>query len=117
MDIQIIGKQDSPEYAVIKWEDFLKISELYRKETGFDLLEQRREGKITEIPADMNPIKMFRLENGLSQQELADMLDVSQPYIAKLEKKEKISSRTMKKIENSVSKNNSLLKGIIKLFS
>jgi DNA-binding XRE family transcriptional regulator len=119
MNIQIIKENNTNKFAVIEWNDFIRISQLLKEDHNIDLTGDTKKTEDTIIINEkpLNPLKKFRQENELSQKELADMLDVSQPYIAKLEKKQTISKKTMHKIEKSVSKNSSLLKGIIKLFS
>lgn len=50
-----------------------------------------------------NPIALARIKAGLTQEELAAKLDVSQSYICRLEKQVKVSSKTLQKVMNTLS--------------
>ncbi|MCK9224149.1 MAG: helix-turn-helix transcriptional regulator [Candidatus Muirbacterium halophilum] len=119
MNIQIINEDNIAKFAVINWNDFINLAEILKKNSDIDLLKDFEIDNSIKNKDNsfLNPLKKFRLENDLSQKELAEILEVSQPYIAKLEKKHSISNKTMEKIEKSVSKNSSVLKGILKIFS
>jgi predicted XRE-type DNA-binding protein len=49
-----------------------------------------------------NPVALARMKAQVSQEELADAMDVSQSYISQLEVKEKISAKTLSKIYNAL---------------
>lgn len=45
-----------------------------------------------------NPVTLMRIRAGLKQKELADLLDVSQAYISKIERNETVSERVLSRV-------------------
>ena len=95
--IQIIERNGKPEWAVLPYEEYLKLieqAELLEDIRDFDEISaaiQRGEEEL--IPAEVvnaildgkSPIKVWREYRGLTQQQLADMIGISKPYLSQLE--------------------------------
>lgn len=110
--VQIIKENDKPKFAVIDWEVFLKFQEFFEEaEDIADAKEILSDPKTEIIPLDVstfieNPIKALRIEYSLTQKQLAEMIGVSQPYIAKVEKAENPPKDFIEKVRTYVSHNN-----------
>jgi DNA-binding XRE family transcriptional regulator len=95
--IQIIERDGKPEWAILPYEDYLQLIE------QVELLEDIRDldaisaaierGDEELIPAEVvnaildgkNPIKVWREYRGLTQQQLADAVEISKPYLSQIE--------------------------------
>jgi DNA-binding XRE family transcriptional regulator len=57
-------------------------------------------------PADYikNPIALARIESGITQAKLAEKLNVSQAYISKIERQDKVSPKLLAKVKNTLKK-------------
>ena len=55
-------------------------------------------------PADYvdNPVALARLQTGMTQKELAKRLNVSQAYISKIERQEKVTAKLMAKVKIAI---------------
>jgi DNA-binding XRE family transcriptional regulator len=96
-EIQIIERNGKPEWAVLPYEDYLKLieqAELLEDIRDFDEISAAMErGEEELIPAEVvnaildgkNPIKVWREYRGLTQQQLADRVQISKPYLSQLE--------------------------------
>lgn len=108
--VQIIRENDQPKYAVIDWDLFMKFRDQLEDLEDYIELQSILNESITEtIPLDVyefikNPIKAYRIDNGLTQEALAKIMKVSQPYIAKLESQKKPSEKFIIKMKKAVSK-------------
>ena len=49
-----------------------------------------------------NPVALARLKAGLSQSALARRMDVTQAYISKIERKEKVSAKVFQKVQRAL---------------
>jgi len=95
--IQIIERNGKPEWAILPYEEYLKLieqAELLEDIHDFDRINAAMErGKEELIPAEVvnaildgkNPIKVWREYRSLTQQQLADMVRISKPYLSQLE--------------------------------
>jgi len=95
--IQIIERDGKPEWAVLPYEEYLKLieqAELLEDIRDFDNINAAIErGEEELIPAEVlnaildgkNPIKVWREYRGLTQQQLAAMAGISKPYLSQLE--------------------------------
>ncbi|MDX8410747.1 MAG: helix-turn-helix domain-containing protein [Mariprofundaceae bacterium] len=95
MKPQIIYDHGHPVFVVIPYREYIKLA-------GEDeeFVDFRVEDYIS------NPIKAARIKAGITQQQLADRLDVSQAYIAKIERPghkptEKMLARVQAEIANN----------------
>ena len=93
MSAQIIEKDGVPEYAVLPYAEYERLLAIAEdKMDAADVLAYReaREESFPESLVDAlvngdHPIKVYRNYRQLTQQELADRIGKSKPYIAKLE--------------------------------
>ena len=97
MTIQIINQNNKPEWAVIPYNQYLKLvekAELFQDIQDFDKAKAaiaRGEEKL--IPAEVvnaildggDAIKVWRKFRGLTQADLAQKIDISVPYLSQLE--------------------------------
>jgi DNA-binding XRE family transcriptional regulator len=96
-EIQIIERDGKPEWAVLPYEEYLKLveqAELLEDIRDFDEIRAAIErGEEELIPAEVvnaildgkNPIKVWREFRHLTQQQLADRVGISKPYLSQLE--------------------------------
>ena len=95
--IQIIERNGKPEWAVLPYEEYLKLieqAELLEDIRDFDEINAAiKRGEEELIPAEVvnaildgkSPIKVWREYRGLTQQQLAEMVGISKPYLSQLE--------------------------------
>ena len=95
--IQIIERNGKPEWAVLPYEEYLKLieqAELLEDIRDFDEINAAiKRGEEELIPAEVvhaildgkSPIKVWGEYRGLTQQQLADMAGISKPYLLQLE--------------------------------
>ena len=95
--IQIIERNGKPEWAVLPYEEYLKLveqAELLEDIRDFDEMNAAiKRGEEELIPAEVvnaildgkSPIKVWREYRGLTQQQLADRIGISKPYLSQLE--------------------------------
>ena len=96
-EIQIIERNGKPEWAILPYEEYLKLieqAELLEDIRDFDEINVAIErGEEELIPAEVvnaildgkNPIKVWREYCNLTQQQLAEMVGISKPYLSQLE--------------------------------
>ena len=95
--IQIIKRDGKPEWAILPYEDYLQLieqAELLEDIRDFDATSAAIErGDEELIPAEVvntildgkNPVKVWRDYRGLTQQQLADTVKISKPYLSQIE--------------------------------
>ena len=96
-EIQIIERDGKPEWAILPYEEYLQLieqAELLEDIRDFDKISAAIErGDEELIPAEVvnaivdgrNPIKVWREYRGLTQQQLADIVRISKPYLSQIE--------------------------------
>ena len=96
-EIQIIERDGKPEWAVLPYEEYLQLieqAELLEDIRDFDTMSAAIErGEEELIPSEVvyaildgeNPIKVWREYRGLTQQQLADKVKISKPYLSQIE--------------------------------
>ena len=96
-EIQIIERDGKPEWAILPYEEYLKLieqAELLEDIRDFDESSAAIErGDEELIPAEVvnaildgrNPIKVWREFRGLTQQQLANIVRISKPYLSQIE--------------------------------
>jgi len=96
-EIQIIERDGKPEWAVLPYEEYLQLieqAELLEDIRDFDTISAAIErGEEELIPSEViyaildgeNPIKVWREHRGLTQQQLADKVKISKPYLSQIE--------------------------------
>ena len=94
--IQIIERDGKPEWAILPYEDYLRLieqAELLEDIRDFDAISAAIErGDEELIPAEVvnaildgkNPVKVWREYRGLTQQ-LANAVEISTPYLSHIE--------------------------------
>ncbi|WP_305043155.1 helix-turn-helix domain-containing protein [Geoalkalibacter sp.] len=97
MKAQIIEKNGKPEYAVIPYEEYLRMLDAMADKTDAQVIAEFHNGytsgREVMIPAEIVrreldgelPIKLWREHRGLTQQELADRAGISKPYLSQIE--------------------------------
>jgi len=97
MTVQVIKQGDKPEWAVVPYDTYLQLvekAEMLQDIQDYDSAKAALErGDDELIPAEVvnailggtNPIKVWREYRGMSQQDLADQIDISVPYLSQLE--------------------------------
>jgi len=96
-EIQIIERDGKPEWAILPYEEYLQLveqAELIEDIRDFDKISAAIErGDVELIPAEVvnaildgkNPVKVWREYRGLTQQQLADIVKISKPYLSQIE--------------------------------
>ncbi|MBY0544879.1 MAG: helix-turn-helix domain-containing protein [Gammaproteobacteria bacterium] len=79
-------------------------NEIDRKILELTSIKNKKEDYIPFMLEDYvdNPVAIARIKAGITQEELAEKLGVSQAYISKLEGQEKVSPKTLQKILSSL---------------
>ena len=111
MNVQIIGQNEKPEYAVLPYSDYLLLvekAEMLEDVHSYDEAKNSiARGNEELIPASIvnalvdgeNPIKVWREYRGFTQQKVAEEIGISIPFVSQLEtNKRKASSDVIKKI-------------------
>ncbi|MDO9300248.1 MAG: helix-turn-helix transcriptional regulator [Anaerolineales bacterium] len=96
-NIQLIERDGKPEWAVLPYDEYLKLleqAEMLEDIRDYDAAKAAlANGEDELIPAEVvfaildgeNPIKVWREYRGLTQQQLADKVKISKPYISQIE--------------------------------
>ena len=96
-NIQLIERDGKPEWAVLPYEEYLQLleqAEMLEDIRDYDAAKAALEsGEDELIPAEVvyaildgaNPIKVWREYRRLTQQQLADKVKISKPYISQIE--------------------------------
>ncbi len=97
MSVQIIKQGDKPEWAVVPYEVYLQLiedAEMLQDVKEYDRVKAALDAGDEEvIPGEVvdaildgaNPIKVWREFRGLSQQDVAERIGISIPYLSQLE--------------------------------
>lgn len=96
MNVQVIEKNGQPEWAVIPYEQYLRLieaTEMLADIAAFDEAKQRVADGEELVPSAVtyaildgaNPLRVWREYRGLTQQQLADTVGISKPYLSQLE--------------------------------
>lgn len=96
-NIQLIERDGKPEWAVLPYEEYLKLleqAEMLEDIRDYDEAKAELEkGEDELIPSEVvfaiidgeNPIRVWREYRGLTQQKLADAAGISKPYLSQIE--------------------------------
>jgi ribosome-binding protein aMBF1 (putative translation factor) len=93
---QIIYEHGKPAFAVIPYEDYLALTTKKGKVANDD------KEFVPFVMGDYikNPVRVARIEAGVTQDELAARLNVTQGYISKIEGRNyKVSDKLMKRVK------------------
>lgn len=97
MKAQIIEKNGKPEFAVIPYTDYQHFLELLEDEADARAVAEFQEaytaGREFLVPDEImrrelageSPVKLWREHRGLTQQELANRVGISKPYLSQIE--------------------------------
>lgn len=96
MTVQIINKDGRPEWAVIPYDEYIRLkeeAEMLQDVADYDAAMEALEQGEELIPSEVtfaildgeNPIRVWRNFRELTQQELADRAGISKPYLSQIE--------------------------------
>ena len=116
MNAQIIEREGKPEYAVLPYNDYLKLLQLVedvKDAAGAkDAMRQLVSGEDEAIPAevvnrliagDEHPLKVWREYRGFTQEALGSAVGVGKSYVSQIEAGNKTgSARTLKALAGAL---------------
>jgi len=96
MNVQIIERDGNPEWAVIPYKEYLHLieeAEMLQDIRDYDLAIEAVEQGEELIPSEVtyaildgeNPIRVWRKNRGLTQQQLSEAAGISKPYLSQIE--------------------------------
>ena len=96
MSVQVIKKDGKPEWAVIPYQEYerlLRDAEMLQDIRAYDEAKKAVEEGEEIVPSEVvyalldgeNPIRVWREYRGLTQRELAEVAEISVPYLSQLE--------------------------------
>jgi DNA-binding XRE family transcriptional regulator len=96
MNIQIIERNGNPEWAVIPYEEYLRLveeAEMLSDVRDYDAAMENIEQGEELVPSEVvyaildgeNPIRVWREYRGYTQKELAESAGISKPYLSQIE--------------------------------
>jgi DNA-binding XRE family transcriptional regulator len=111
MSVQVISQKGKPEYAVLPYSDYLLLveqAEMLEDIQSYDVVKNSiANGNEEFIPASVvnaladgeNPIRVWREYRELTQQQVAEAIGISVPFVSQLETaKRKASIDVMRKL-------------------
>jgi DNA-binding XRE family transcriptional regulator len=115
MNVQVIEREGKPEWAILPYEEFLQLmeqAEMLQDISDYDQIVKAVEtGEEETVPAELayalmegeNPVKAWREYRSLSQKHLADMADISIPFLSQIESgKRKASTKIMARLAKAL---------------
>jgi DNA-binding XRE family transcriptional regulator len=115
MNVQVIEREGKPEWAILPYEEFLQLmeqAEMLQDISDYDqILKAVETGEEETVPAELayalmegeNPVKAWREYRSLSQKQLADMADISIPFLSQIESgKRKASTKIMARLAKAL---------------
>lgn len=97
MNIQIINSiSGDAEYVLLPMHAYKALKPQIDK-----LLSDDYEGFVLEDYVS-NPVALARIEANITQEELADLMNVSQAYVSKIESQPKVSAKTIAKVRSAL---------------
>lgn len=102
MNLQTIKSMDGKvEYVLLPFAAYQALRHQITEQ-----LKQANEDQEYEVfdPADYidNPVALARIQAGITQEELAKLMDVTQAYVSKIENQEKITAKMMQKVTQAI---------------
>ena len=108
MSVQVIERNGQPEWAILPYEEYLQLveqAEIFQDIQDYDRIKAAVEsGEEEVIPAEVaytlaegeSPVKVWREYRQLTQQQLAELVGMSVPFLSQIETaKRKTSMKTM----------------------
>ena len=115
MNVQVIEREGKPEWAILPYEEFLQLmeqAEMLQDISDYDqIVKAVATGEEETVPAELayalmegeNPVKAWREYRSLSQKQLADMADISIPFLSQIESgKRKASTKIMARLAKAL---------------
>jgi DNA-binding XRE family transcriptional regulator len=98
---------DIIEQAASRAIDRHRLGELLRPYiVSTEQLKQTEENEDYEVfvPADYidNPVPLARIQAGITQEELAKLMDVTQAHVSKIENQKKVTAKMMQKVTKAI---------------
>lgn len=106
MNIQTIKTLDGQEFVLLPLKCYKSLKPQIDEYLAHDELDEDEYVPFVLEDYVKNPVALARINAGVTQKELSDLLDVSQAYISKLESSNRVSTKTMLKV-NEALKNSS----------
>jgi DNA-binding XRE family transcriptional regulator len=116
MSVQVIERNGQPEWAVLPYEEYLRLverAEMLQDIQDYDLAKSALEsGEEEVISAEVvfaladgeNPVKVWRAYRQLTQQQLAEAVGISVPFLSQIETgKRKASIKVMAGLAKNLS--------------
>ena len=103
MNLQTIKSMDGQvEYVLLP----VAAYQALRHQITEQLKQKENEDYEVFDPADYidNPVALARLQMGITQEELARLMNVTQAYISKIENQEKVTAKMIKKVQLALNK-------------
>lgn len=113
MTVQLIERNGKPEWAVLPYEDYLQLveqAEMLQDIQEYDRAKAELEsGKQELIPSEVvfalidgeNPVRVWREYRQLTQQQLAEKVGISVPFLSQIEGgKRRASTKVMSALAN-----------------
>ena len=113
MSVQLIIQNGQPEWAVLPYEEYLRLveqAEMLEDIQDFDVIHEAINNGTEELlPASVvfalasgeSPVKVWREYRGFTQQQLAEKAGISVPYLSQIETgKRKPSIRVLMKVSS-----------------
>jgi DNA-binding XRE family transcriptional regulator len=96
MNLQVIEKRGKPEWAVIPYDDYLRLladAEMLEDVRAYDEAKQRLAAGEELVPSAVtyaildgaSPVRAWREARGLTQRRLAEAAGISVPYLSQIE--------------------------------
>jgi len=96
MSVQVIEKDGKPEWAVIPYEEYERLmeeAEMLQDVRAYDEAKKAIAEGEELIPSEvtyaildgLNPVRVWREHRGLTQQQLAEAVGISVPYLSQIE--------------------------------
>ena len=108
MNLQIIkSPQGKAEYVLLPMRVYHELHDEIQKKLKLQSQLKARENEYVLFNPDdyvSNPVALARIKANFTQAELAKRLEVSQAYISKIEKQEKVTPKLLKKIHEALRK-------------
>mgnify|MGYP001424822395 CR=1 FL=1 len=103
MTVQIIHKNEKPEWAVLPYETYLQLleeAEMLQDIRAYDEAKKAIEAGEELVPGTVifaildgaNPVKVWREYRGLTQQQLANAANISKSYLSQIESGQRTGS-------------------------
>jgi DNA-binding XRE family transcriptional regulator len=114
MSVQVIEKNGQIEWAIVPYEEYQRMRDAMEMLADIRAYDEAKAELQTDgelIPSQVtyalldgkNPIRVWREHRGLTQQQLADKVEISKPYLSQLESsKRKGTTEVMKAIARAL---------------